>query len=251
VRAVVVLAAAVAVALASGALVLVTAEASPPPGAVLAAAKRYVRPPRSLTYTAHETVSAPAGAGALLVRPRAVHGTGTAGGAADFSVNVGSLTFEYRIVDGGIWGRGTPGAPSVLGTGWVHAGSLAAFERAVLGYSGVSSPAASDIAQAVLLDEISSPATLRALVGNATAARRHGTSVRTIDVVYEPAAVLGPGAGVDSMSGVLGVDADGRPRHLTVAVRAGTTTVDASYDVAWGGLVTITPPAPTDVVSSV
>lgn len=250
-RAVAVLGTAVAVALAACALVLVAADASPPPGSVLAGARRFVRGASTLTYTAQQSVSSPAGGGAVLVRPRAVRGVTRLPTTSDFTTVVNRLSLEYRVFGSTVWARGSPQLTGVGGASWLRAGSYTAFERALRRISGVASPSQADVASGVLLDQLSSGVVLPALVANARSAHRHGSSVRTLDVSFDAAAVLGPGAGVDAMAGQLTVDAHDHPSRIVVHVRAGPTAVDATYDVAWGGSVTISPPSSSEVVASV
>jgi hypothetical protein len=251
VRAVAVIAAAVFVALAAGGLVLVEASASPPPGSVLAGAQRFVRGAGSLTYTGKQTVSSPAGGGALLVRPRSVRGVSLLPATDDFTVVVDRLSLEYRVVRGTVWARGSPSLTGVGGAGWVRADSYAGFERALRRITGEASPSQAAVAEGVLLDQLSAGTVVPALVGGARSPHRHGSSVRTLDVSFDAAAVLGPGAGVDAMAGQVTVDDHDRPTRLVVGVRAASTTVDVTYDVAWGGPVTISPPPASEVVASV
>ena len=229
-------------------------QASPPPTQVLSAARRFVGRAHSLSYRLEESITSPVGAGGdQLLQSRAVSGTTAFAHGSDFVVTAAGRGSEYRSLAAtpGVWVRVSATPSALVAAGWSHAGSYAAFESHALAGSGQgSSP--SDVARAVVLDEVSAGDAVPALIRAAGEAKRHGSSVRTLDVVFDPAAALGAGAtAVGTITGQIAVDAHDRPTALTVTMRVGPDAVVLHYLLAWGAPVTISPPASSDVISSV
>lgn len=259
-RGLAVLGAGVAVVLAGSILVLVESSASPPPSQVMRGAQRFAAAAGSLSYGAAMSVASPLGGGGeQLLRPRTVTGADRFGRAADFTVTMSTATgagagVEYRMVapDTGVWVRASPDVARLAGARWVHAPDYRTFEALVLvGQTGTPAGAnPTDLIRATLLDDLSSGAVVRRLVAAARDPHRHGSRVRTIDVRFDPDIAFGAlGPAVDAASGQVTVDAHDRPMALWVHVRAGPGTIDVRYSLSWGTPVSVSAPAPADVVA--
>jgi hypothetical protein len=242
----------VVVVLAACLLVVALDESEPSPGRVLAAAQSYVRSQRSVAYSAAESISTPGGPQAAeVIRSRTVTGGDRFGAANDFTVTVGSLVFEYRAVAArsGVWVR-VASPPDVLDSAnWVHAVNYAAFETFALEAQGDPAPDPTDVGEAVLADTVSDGDILPLLLRAARSPSRVGSSVRTLDVTFDPT-LLVPGISVDSITGVLTVDAHDRPTRIVLDLHSGPRLVSVDYSPRWGATVNVVPPAPADVTAS-
>jgi len=248
------LVAAVVVALAGGVLVLGISEGDPPPSQVLQGARHFVRGAHTVSYRVAESITSPVGtSGDQLVHHRQISGTDAFGRSSDFVVIDAGTAEEYRSVAAtpGLWIRASITASTLAATRWAHAGGYAGFEAAAIATQSGQNATPAEITRAVILDEVSDGDILPALIEEAERPARHGSRVRTLNVVWDPGAVLGAsGTAVSSLTGQVTVDAHDRPTVISVVLQDNPSTVVLRYVLTWDAPVTISAPASSDVFAS-
>jgi hypothetical protein len=228
-------------------LVFAEAAANPAPSSVLASARSFVARAHRVAYTETVTVTEPSGS-ASLVRTLSVTGVAAWGasgeGSADWTVNDGKLTYEYRSVgSSGVWVRVGTSAAAMAAASWVAGRDFPTFEKARYASSGSTGL---DPTTAVIADDMETGLAVAPLVRAASSASRSGDA-RHLAVHESGASVLGPDNDMGMLDGVLVFDAADRPIGFDVTARGVTVRVQAT--LAWdsGPAVSIAPPADSAV----
>jgi hypothetical protein len=243
-RTVVALPAAVMLVLVGGLFAITEASASPPASHVLADMRSYAAHARSMTYQALEAVSVPATGGSSLVRQRKATGATALPASTDVDVTEGSTVRQYRTVSGsGVWVRSSTETTTVDQADWVHAVDVAAFDDALLKTADAAT--AATYADVLVLGE-----GVSSLIAAADAPHRRGAHPRDLNVGFDVAAIPAL-RGVDSLTGEIVADSHDHPTSMAVHMRAGSTTIDVTYTLAWGKAVTVLAPDPGSVAASI